>query len=825
MPTRNALLAAALALVTAAPAAAQRDPVKIDDVRIGLPPGRFVGEKDSNQRGAPVVKRNTWAPVYVRLEVRKEYEGGALLKIDAKDADELNTTMVVPLTKSLAGWTPGAKIEPYELGYVPYVRSGDRSGEVVLTVISDPTDGSRPKEISEPFRVRFQQFRDANTYVVMSLGSKLPGFDLPQDEKRQSTSGSGRQGLRGGRVETAAVTNVRELPDQWFGYQAADLIVLTTGGGTPPEFVDELFEPEKSRSFKDRRDALLEWVRRGGRLVISAGSRANTLAQYSLFRDLLPAPLRLNAPTKEVGELKLTWKVSGNIQDAFLRGRTPQFPVANVTPAQAARPPRVLLAHAADPAFAAARADDIPLVMQAPYGLGRITFVAFDLDQSPFADFSKRAEFWDWLVREAGSQRSALATKDQNQTNYGYGSGSTDQAEDEFLTNLRQHVDTFDGVPVVSFGWVALFIVLYTLLIGPVEYLFLKLVLKRLELTWITFPLIVLTVSAAAYFTAYAIKGNDLKVNKIDVVDVDLAGERVYGRTFFTIFSPRIDSYTIGVEPREGWTVARPNEPTPPTLVDWMGGSRGGSSGIVSRGYDYAEDRAGNVGLVRVPIQVWSTKAFTASWCGFTDRGTQPIAADLYHPPGNPEKVTGSFVNNLPVKALQDPVLFYAGKAYKLPTMTPGQRVDVPAVGLTPDDRWFERAAYLPASGSSNMGYNRYGQQQTATLTDVSLWGALFHEKALGSDVRPLQNASLRELDESWRLTEDNKDEAILVARIDRTTGPAEEVYADPTGPSPTRLWLKGLPGTGTPRAPTPGTLRQETYVRVYIPIRPAGKK
>ena len=827
MPTRSAFLAAVVALVVAGPAVAQREPVEIEDVKIGLPPGRFVGEKDASQRAAHVVKRNTWAPVYLRLAMKKEYDGGALLKIDAADADDLKTTMIVPLAKTLSGWTPGAKVEAYELGYVPYVRSGDRSGEVMFTVISDPNDGSRPKEISPPFKVRYAQFRDANTYVVMSLGSKLPGFDLPQDDRKQSTTGGTRSGLRGGRVETAAVTNVREMPDQWFGYAAADLVVLTTGGGTAPEFLDELFDREKSGPFKERRNALLEWVRRGGRLVISTGSRTTALAQHELFRDLLPAPVRLSAPTKEVAELRLNWKVAGNVHDQPLRGRTAQFPVAQVNPAGAARPPRVLLTHTDNPGFAAARADDIPLVVQAPYGLGRVTFVAFDLDQSPFADFPKRAEFWDWLVREAGSPRSALASKDQNANNVNYGYTSTDQAEDEFLTNLRQHVDTFDGVPVVSFGWVALFIVLYTLLIGPVEYLFLKLVLKRLELTWITFPLIVLTVSAAAYFTAYAIKGNDLKVNKVDVVDVDLAGGRVYGRAYFTIFSPRIDSYTIGVEPREGWSVTRPNEPTPPTLVDWMGGSRGGSSSaIVSRGYSYQMDRDASVGLVRVPIQVWSTKAFTASWCGFTDPATKPIEADLYHPPGKPEALTGSFVNNLPVKALQDPVLFYAGKAYKLPTLTPGQRVDVPAVGLTPDDRWFERAAYLPASVSSNTGYNKYGQQQQAlTTTDVSLWGALFHEKALGSDVRALQNASIRELDQSWRLSEDNKDEAILVARVERTTGPAEDAFKDPTGSSPTRLWLKGLPGPGAVRQPVPGTLRQETYVRVYIPIRPAGKK
>ena len=46
------------------------------------------------------------------------------------------------------------------------------------------------------------------------------------------------------------------------------------------------------------------------------------------------------------------------------------------------------------------------------------------------------------------------------------------------------------------------------------------------------------------------------------------------------------------------------------------------------------------------------------------------------------------------------------------------------------------------------------------------------------------------------------------------------------SGASPTKLWLKGgLPGGKTAREPVPGTLRQETFIRVYIPIRPTAKK
>jgi hypothetical protein len=69
-------------------------------------------------------------------------------------------------------------------------------------------------------------------------------------------------------------------------------------------------------------------------------------------------------------------------------------------------------------------------------------------------------------------------------------------------------------------------------------------------------------------------------------------------------------------------------------------------------------------------------------------------------------------------------------------------------------------------------------------------------------------------------LNDEYRDEAILVARVSEN-GLAESIMANPTGPSVTKLWLKGLPGNLTGRQPVPGTLRQETYIRVYIPVKP----
>ncbi|HET6575635.1 MAG TPA: hypothetical protein VFG68_18695, partial [Fimbriiglobus sp.] len=806
--------------VAASPAAAQRPRVKIADVKVGLPPGRYVGERDAAQRGSPVAKRNTWAPVYVRLEmIRKVEQGGVQLKVETVDADDLRTTLMVPLLRTLADRNPGEMIEPAEFAYVPYVRCGDRGGQVTLTVMS-AVPGEEPDAISESIRLgtggNFIPFRDTATYVVLSLGSTLPGFELPQEDRKGPQSGTTRGGLRGGRVETAALTNVREMPDQWFGYQAADLVVLTTGA-TQGEFLDELFDREKSVPFKDRRDALLEWVRRGGKLVVSVGSNASKVAPSELFQDILPARIKADPPTRDVAELPLRWQTTGVgpvSQPLAPKREGDKFKVAQLvlTPA---KPARVLIPQPADARDDPARAE-LPAVVQAPYGLGRVTVVAFDLDQSPFADYPRKAQFWDWLIRNAGSEKAALAVS-QPANQYGYGITDT---EDEYAAALRQHIDTFEGVPVISFGWVALFIVLYTLLIGPVEYLFLKKVLGRLELTWITFPVIVLSVSAAAYFTAYAIKGNDLKLNKVDVVDVDLAGGRVYGRTWLTVFSPRIDSYTISVEPKENWAVARPDGPSPQPLVDWMGGGRGGGSSFLSRGYSYhvdPDDRVMCDGLVRVPIQVWSTKAFTANWSGYIDKGTPPIAADLYHPTGDEGAVIGTFVNNLPVRSLRDPVLFYAGQAYKLDTLTPGQRVTIPATGgqegrgLPADKDWVANNASVNVTGLQS-GYNQWGGRPapTATSSSLSLWGLLFHEAGTQREAR-LTNATMRPLDQSWRLDPDNRNQAILAARVETANGLTTDILGDPAGPSPTRLWLKGLPQPGATPPVIPGTLRQET--------------
>ena len=112
-----------------------------------------------------------------------------------------------------------------------------------------------------------------------------------------------------------------------------------------------------------------------------------------------------------------------------------------------------------------------PIAIQGSYGLGRVTVVAFDLDRAPLNEWTERSAFWENMLNQAGY---VLPTTGSKLEKYG-------NKNDEYATALQGSLDFFEGVPVVSFGWVALFILIYIVLIGPVDYLFPKKVVKRLR--------------------------------------------------------------------------------------------------------------------------------------------------------------------------------------------------------------------------------------------------------------------------------------------------------------------------------------------------------
>jgi hypothetical protein len=584
------------------------------------------------------------------------------------------------------------------------------------------------------------------------------------------------------RIRVAYVDDVRQLPTRWFGYSAADLMVLTTG---TKKFVEDLKNDDKNR-----KEALAEWVRRGGRLVVSCGRNRDIVKElFDGFQIPLPVAMAGALPLESARGLE-KWAsqkdpltASPLVEEGVRLERKPGANVETILPPRDETSP--------------------PLVVRWPHGTGQVILVAVDLDNPPFTTWKGTDDFWKRLVRTVGLKPPA----DASQSNTRGGPRPDVGERDDLATRLRSDLENFKDVSVISFGWVALFILIYIVIVGPLDYLFLKKVVKRLELTWITFPVVVLLVSGGAYFTAYALKGNDLRINKVDLIDIDPATGRVYGNTWFTLFSPRIQLYTVGIEP------ATPDWSQPPAdgnrasgvVVSWMGKpettysgyGRARSQSLFRRTYDYEPD---GTGLTGVPIQVWSTKSFTASW-------ERPFAAGKVRSRLNRRKeggLEGSVTNPLPVNLEAATLIYVSGPSesqiYALGTMAAG---DTKPLVTKPQN--------LPFYFSDNSPARLFPDQP-------SIEKILFFSYYSGPD--PKRDSALYYLDQGWRRQPGG---AMLVGRIARMEGVAETITQDVAVPS--RLWLGELPGHGGNRPALAGTLRQDTYVRVFLPVAPGVKE
>jgi hypothetical protein len=765
-----------------------RERLKVERVRVGLPDGR-------GNDGGGRMKAGFWLPIYIDLAIGPQdiASGEAVLEVETTDSDGVQNRLTQGLTQVLPKNQTISSI-------ITYARPANLNSEIALTI---RLSGRVYKKV--PAQADYQGFADTGGVLYLTLGSKLPGLQRalltrpqqgggqPGDENVDDDFGQNR--LR----RFAAIDSVELMPTRWYGYHAVDVLVLTTGS--------EAFLRALLADRSGRLDALTEWVRRGGRMIVTAGHNQQLIGTVLTRMQLLNCSITGTVTRPGLSTLQAMTAQRIRFQPAD------GVEIAKLAPGPGAD----VLEELREPASDRDR-EARPLGIQSACGMGRVLLVGLDLDSPPFTAWQGQADFWRTLMDKVQPRQSDPQV--QQFQPFGMRSESGELAADMQANGLEK----FGDITVISFGWVALFILLYIIVVGPLDYLFLKKVVKRLELTWITFPAVVIVISAAAYFTAYYLKGNDLKINKIDVVDIDLSPAvdsqnpppRVFGTTWFTLFSPRIQHYTIGVEPAENWGASGGKEP-PATMVGWLGKptdqwggmGRGGSQSLFRRTYEYTDDLSG---LIGVPIQVWATKSFTASWVVPSAGTVVPFSAELKHAPGRADMLIGTVTNLLPVE-LQDVVLFYRGNSFPLPqgTLTPGVPVRINLGngmgGLNP---WFSSRFTDPPRPDSSKPY------ELEWASGPGMKTLLFYDRAGDRNVR---NTTLRQIDQGWRLKD--REEVVLLGRVSPAAGEgaAEKITQD--GVSASRLWLGELPGTGKTRPALVGTMTQRTIVRVYIPVNP----
>ncbi len=428
-----------------------------------------------------------------------------------------------------------------------------------------------------------------------------------------------------------------------------------------------------------------------------------------------------------------------------------------------------------------ATATTTPLVVRGPYGLGRVTLVGLDVAGKPFADWPDKRLFWDRVLDLRG--RSVEA-----ETGLAFSGGAIIQAAaPELAAVLHRTLESFPGVRIVPFGWVAFFVFVYIVLIGPLDYLFLKRVVKRMELTWITFPLIVVTVSILAYVGAHAIKGDDLRVNKVDLLDFDQTTGQFRGTTWLTIFSPENHDYGLAIHPHgpDLDPESQASDVTTTTL-SWFAPPEpvlGGTGRIAFGNVGYRYEPAGEPeALAGVRIPIWSTKSFTGRWTG-TAR-TPVLQADLA--PTSGDRVAGSIRNllDVPLKNVQ---LYYGRNLYDLGTIRPQGIARVDPTRTEAMSSYLGRLAQsLERRRMQSTEPGSVEAERAAGVRADVIRSAMFHE-GMGSRGAIHPNLAFRTLDLTAQVSELRR--PILVAEVDAPAASMElkDAPADP-GDSPDHL-------------------------------------
>jgi hypothetical protein len=727
--------------------------VEVENMRVGFDASM------SSVKSANSFKIGAWTPVWVQLKGGSERFSG-FMELSVSDDDGTPTTFRMPVD------VPANQ----SARFTAYGRPGSRQPEFTIRLINQ--DGRRVGGASQDTAMpQPPESIMPNESLILTMGrpqgvetiADLPGFQV-------ATRGTTRSGTTGVEVVTARIDpQLGSMPGRWYGYDAARAVVIDTSDRETISALDAL-----------RGQPLVDWVARGGHLVVAVG------ANWQAVRDSVLGPILPGLPSgqEKVASLEALDTFAGSNKPITPPG-TPPVMVTKLDDLQE-RNGSVLSVMS-----------NMPLVVRGAHGFGRVTLITFDVDQKPFADWPDRSLFWVRaldLKRPRSDQAGAVGAMGGAGRIYQFGVS-------DLSSQLRVALEQFPGVKLIPFGWVAFFIFLYILLIGPGDYFFLKNVLKRMELTWITFPTIVVTVSLVAYYAAYVLKGNDLLVNKIDVVDIDQASGQMRGHTWISLFSPQNRDYTIRTTPlpldRDSPPVAKTSSDSEPVrppagtevVTTWFSapedqfgamGNSGRRFSFAGSGYAY-EPTAGVEWLENVRIPIWSTKCITSRWFG---PATALVESDLQ--PAGTDRLAGIVINRQSVP-LEDAIIAFGKQVYLLGKVAAGATV---RVELTNDRNL---AGLLKDKQKNYLSDQPWNRDHRIDRMDLMI-AAMFHdsESTLSSE-RALANDPLHDLDLSGQLA---LQRPMLVARISRPGA---------------RLTLDNVPSEAK--------IDQLTVVRIILPL------
>lgn len=557
---------------------------------------------------------------------------------------------------------------------------------------------------------------------------------------------------------TTLVSNKTFLPETAYGYDSLDSLIVDSDYSVT----------------KEKNQAIQNWVANGGHLVLCVGENVEQY-QKSEFAKWVPVKVLGKNKVRELSSLELFAAVRSRIRGVATASRI-EINSGEVL----------------------ASSLNGPLLARVPYGLGVVTFLALDLNNRPLVGWEGLKNLCPKLANRTkqpvtASQQDAALGKRLSQTGIS-----------ELETQLFHSQQYFPLTERSSHWWVMSLILIYLLLIGPLDYFLVHRILKKPHITWITFPCMVLIAAAWGVVTAQNDNGDTFQATQLNLVDYDASEGQLRGRFYLNLYSPETRRYKVDVQ--STIPMQQESKASIPTYICWNGlpettfaGMYRSAEGTMNApAYEFSNQ---SKSIINLPILKWGTKSLLAEW---SQQQPDLFSSNLT---GNSlSRLTGNISHHLS-SPLKEWVLAYGNRVY-LPIVDPEHLEDS---FIPPDQIWDINGpnissrnikGYLTRSVSQKS--TKQGQYTTSVVTEQTDYDAFskdvyeilkmltFHEKSGGFGYTGLSNISAEQLD----LTEQLRlGRAVLFARLDT---PLSQVQLDDQELE---------------------QAKQSTYIRVVIPV------
>ncbi len=463
--------------------------------------------------------------------------------------------------------------------------------------------------------------------------------------------------------------------------------------------------------------AIDDWVQRGGRLVLLAGSSAADVAVLDgPAAGWLPGPVGRMVPLRRSAPLEVFARCTRPMDRGLLAGlRVPVFTNAREIAG-------LIEAHDG------ARPSDLPLVVRRGYGFGIITWIAADLDQAGFRSWPGSDTL---LVELLGGPPRAQAGR----------AGETNRLALDLAGQLRRAIDRFPGIEPVPFSLVALLGGLAIATLYPASWWLTRQATPGVA--WAVLPAVSLLAGWGVWEAGRQWQRGGASESAAAVIDIDAARSTVRGLSWAGRWSPDNRLIDAAAAPASGLTVADVE-----SAVSWYadsGRGLGATDAAVAHpslaAADYAYGATAAT-LVGVPIAASSSRLFEAEWTGTLPAA--PVTATLaVEAQGT---LRGTLVHHLPFP-LERCVLMHAGWLYTIGRLAPGDVFD-PAAGRGP--RSIASALTRRTQDKDRDVVARW-ETESADIAQI-LEIAGFHAAAGGSGYTSLEPGRLARLDLSPQL-------------------------------------------------------------------------